>query len=340
MKEPGCRIAIRAWQQCAAAVPAAAPQDSAARHRYRGSRAPAPAVSPLPPPLPVPAPVVPPPPPPPVQVALALGTTTVMAVTSRFGTASELVLQAVADKSWFRQHPTQLPLQLLMSLLHEDRVSDVTSDSPLTNECNASSMLCPSSRAIVHHTPAQAAAISASNVMMLLSDAGYRAQINAQLLHGVPLNKRDALDSAGAQVAAMKSRAIGISADELVIDPAQAGGLLGKFDGMFADGSWIEVKAARSYHCDRSFQFSLLQQDSLFEHLFLIGRSADPVDWTDVHELEALCWLGYVSRAGFDTAVARLQRSGRQAGATECRLGSSTLRGGGCKLGRLSCGLL
>eukprot|EP00961_Rhodomonas_salina_P049704 668124-Rhodomonas_salina.1 len=63
MKEPGGRIAIRAWQQLAAAVPAAAPQDSAARHRYWGSRAPAPAVAP-PPPLPVPAHVIPPPPPP------------------------------------------------------------------------------------------------------------------------------------------------------------------------------------------------------------------------------------------------------------------------------------
>eukprot|EP00961_Rhodomonas_salina_P167206 2253438-Rhodomonas_salina.2 len=117
----------------------------------------------------------------------------------------------------------------------------------------------------------------------------------------------------------MKSRAIGISADELVIDPAQAGGLLWKFDGMFADGSGIEVKASRSYHCDRLFQFSRLRPDSPFEHLFLIGRSADPVDWTDVRELDALCWLGYMSRARFDEAVVSLLHSWRQAGATELR---------------------
>eukprot|EP00961_Rhodomonas_salina_P167205 2253438-Rhodomonas_salina.1 len=57
----------------------------------------------------------------------------------------------------------------------EDRASDETSDSPLPNGGNASSMLRPSSRAAVHPPPAQAAAIRASNVMRLLSDAAYRA---------------------------------------------------------------------------------------------------------------------------------------------------------------------
>ena len=56
--EPGGRMAIEAWQARNAAIPAAAPQDRAARHRYRGPRAPAPPVAP--PPLP---PVIPPPPP-------------------------------------------------------------------------------------------------------------------------------------------------------------------------------------------------------------------------------------------------------------------------------------
>eukprot|EP00286_Rhodomonas_abbreviata_P018639 CAMPEP_0181298908 /NCGR_PEP_ID=MMETSP1101-20121128/6043_1 /TAXON_ID=46948 /ORGANISM="Rhodomonas abbreviata, Strain Caron Lab Isolate" /LENGTH=170 /DNA_ID=CAMNT_0023403981 /DNA_START=320 /DNA_END=829 /DNA_ORIENTATION=- len=145
-------------------------------------------------------------------------------------------------------------------------------------------------------------------------------ETNAKLLAGVPENKRDELDIAGKVIAAVKSRAIGLTADEIVIDPAQAGGLLGKFDGMFAGGSGIEVKAARSYRGDRSFQFSRLRPGSPFQqHLFLIGRSADPVDWTDVHELDALCWLGYVSRSRFDAAVARLRLSGHQAGATELR---------------------
>eukprot|EP00961_Rhodomonas_salina_P224099 3030207-Rhodomonas_salina.2 len=69
-----------------------------------------------------------------------------------------------------------------------------------------------------------------------------------------------------------------------MIDPAQAGGLLGKVDAMFADASGIEV--------NRSLQFSRLRPDTPLEQLFLIGRSADPVDWTNVNELDALRWLG------------------------------------------------
>ena len=55
------------------------------------------------------------------------------------------------------------------------------------------------------------------------------------------------------------------------------------------------------------------------QHLFLIARSADPSDWTDVRELDTLCWFGYVSREQFDEAVALLLQSGRQQGATELR---------------------
>eukprot|EP00961_Rhodomonas_salina_P199433 2689955-Rhodomonas_salina.1 len=53
-------MAIAAWQARNAAIPAAAPQDRAARHRYRGPRAPAPPVAP-PPPLPLVIPLPPPP---------------------------------------------------------------------------------------------------------------------------------------------------------------------------------------------------------------------------------------------------------------------------------------
>jgi hypothetical protein len=78
--------------------------------------------------------------------------------------------------------------------------------------------------------------------MLLLSDAVYRAETNAKLCAGVPSNKRDELDCAGKVIAAVKLLAIGITADEIVFDPAQAGGLLGKLDAMFTSGSGIEVK--------------------------------------------------------------------------------------------------
>jgi hypothetical protein len=46
----------------------------------------------------------------------------------------------------------------------------------------------------------------------------------------------------------VKSQAISITAYEIVFDPTQAGGLLGKFDTMFAGWSGIEIKALWSYH--------------------------------------------------------------------------------------------
>ena len=112
---------------------------------------------------------------------------------------------------------------------------------------------------------ARAAAISASNLMRLLSDAMYRAEANAKLCAGVPRNKRDAMDDAGKVVSAVKSLAIGLTELEIAYDPSQAGGLLGKFDAMFVDGSGIEIKASRSYRGDRSFQFARLRPDSPFQ---------------------------------------------------------------------------
>eukprot|EP00961_Rhodomonas_salina_P252704 3415807-Rhodomonas_salina.1 len=61
--EPGSSMAIAAWQARNASIPTAAPQDRAARHRYRGPLAQAPPVAPSPPP-----PLVVPPPPPPALV--------------------------------------------------------------------------------------------------------------------------------------------------------------------------------------------------------------------------------------------------------------------------------
>ena len=36
----------------------------------------------------------------------------------------------------------------------------------------------------------------------------------------------------------------------------------------------------------------------------LVLRRADPTDWTDVHQLNKLFWLGYMPRSAFDQAVA------------------------------------
>ena len=102
---------------------------------------------------------------------------------------------------------------------------------------------------------------------------------------------------------------MGIAPHELNIDPAQAGGLLGKFDAAVyrapgAAPEGVEIKGARSYRGPCSFQFSRLRPDTPFKHLVFVAREADPTDWTDVHQLNRLFWLGYVLRAAFDRAVA------------------------------------
>ena len=133
--------------------------------------------------------------------------------------------------------------------------------------------------------------------------------MNAQLCADVRHNKRDALDLAGKAPIGIKALAMGIAPHELIIDPAQAGGLLGKFDAAVyrapgAAPEGVEIKGARSYRGSCSFQFSRLRPDTPFQHLVFVAREADPQDWTDVRELNRLFWLGYVSRTAFDRAVA------------------------------------
>ena len=152
-----------------------------------------------------------------------------------------------------------------------------------------------------------AAALAASNLLHLLQCQVYRNQLNAQLCAGVRSNKRDALDLAGKLPLTVKAVAMGIAPHELIIDPAQAGGLLGKFDAAVCRASGaanegVEVKGAGS--CSRTFKISRLRPGTPFEHLMLVLRRADPTDWTDVHQLNKLFWLGYMPRSAFDQAVA------------------------------------
>jgi hypothetical protein len=150
-------------------------------------------------------------------------------------------------------------------------------------------------------------AIADSNILALVRIPSYLAGLNAQLLAGVPRNARDALDLAGKLPLALKANAIGIPPHELNIDPAQAGGLLGKFDAIIrgaAGVGGVEIKGARSYRGHKTFQLSRLRPGTPFEHLLLVVRSRNPTDWTDLVQLDDLFWLGHVPRAAFDRAMA------------------------------------
>ena len=168
---------------------------------------------------------------------------------------------------------------------------------------------------------ALARAIADMNILALVQNSSYLTGLNAQLLAGVPGNARDALDMAGKLPLALKANAIGIPPHELNIDPAQAGGLLGKFDATISGSGGVpgaagvggvEIKGARSRRgYKKTFQLSRLRPGTRFEHLLLVVRSGNPTDWTDLLQLDDLFWLGHVSRAAFDRAVA--DRFGRSA---------------------------
>jgi len=160
---------------------------------------------------------------------------------------------------------------------------------------------------------ALARAIADMNILALVQNSSYLTGLNAQLLAGVPGNARDALDMAGKLPLALKANAIGIPPHELNIDPAQAGGLLGKFDATISGSGGVqgaagvggvEIKGARSRRgYKKTFQLSRLRPGTRFEHLLLVVRSGNPTDWTDLIQLDDLFWLGHVSRDAFDRAV-------------------------------------
>jgi hypothetical protein len=169
---------------------------------------------------------------------------------------------------------------------------------------------------------ALARAIADMNILALVQNSSYLTGLNAQLLAGVPRNARDALDMAGKLPLALKANAIGIPPHELNIDPAQAGGLLGKFDATISGSGGVpgaagvggvEIKGARSSNRGhkKTFQLSRLRPGTRFEHLLLVVRSGNPTDWTDILQLDDLFWLGHVSRDAFEQAVAG--RFGRSA---------------------------
>ena len=128
-----------------------------------------------------------------------------------------------------------------------------------------------------------ATALATSNLLHLLQCQVYRNQLNSQLCAGVRSIKRDALDLAGKLPLAVKALAMGIAPHELIIDPAQAGGLLGKFDAAVCGASGaakegVEIKGAGSTSGPRTFKISRLRPGTPFEHLILVLRRADPTD--------------------------------------------------------------
>ena len=163
----------------------------------------------------------------------------------------------------------------------------------------------------------QGEALVGQNMLALVHNSSYLTGINQQLLVGVPRNARDALALAGKLPLALKAIAIGIPPHELIIDPAN-GGLIGKFDAVIrgAGGTGgaggvggavremaVDIKGSRFCREYLTVNMSRLRPKSCWDHLIVVVRSRDPTDWTDLHQLDDLFWLGHVSRAAFDLAL-------------------------------------
>lgn len=157
------------------------------------------------------------------------------------------------------------------------------------------------------------------NILKLVDSADgprFLAKWDRRLKGGLLDNRRGCLDMAGKLPLCLKALHAGISADELLVDVAQAGGLHGRSDGMLraADGRLepLEIKGA-SAKKDRAGSFvfkSIRMRRTSWQHLFFIGRQRSGIaGWRLVADFEDCMWLGYVSRRAFERAMARAGRS-------------------------------
>ena len=140
---------------------------------------------------------------------------------------------------------------------------------------------------------------------MHCSAAALRKKLNELTCADARSNKRDALDLAGKLPLAPKTFHMAIAPQELNIDPAQADGLLGEFDAVVCGASGLSKKGVRRLRGSLTVKVSRLRPGTAFEHFMLVLHQADPTDWTELHNLDNLFWLGYAPRAAFNQALAK-----------------------------------
>ena len=171
-------------------------------------------------------------------------------------------------------------------------------------------------------------------MMLLLNNDGYKASINqlissqfqAQVGFTDPPGVTDALptassfqssrdvnDARGKLPFCLIAKESGISESQLVVDPAQAGGLMGKSDGAFIGPHGhkepIEIKGSRAKKGKKKTVFikDIRLNGTDWQHLFIVSREQDPDRWTDVGKYETCGFkLAYVKRkdlirAAFDS---------------------------------------
>ena len=124
-------------------------------------------------------------------------------------------------------------------------------------------------------------------------------------------DSRDRFDARGKVLCCLMAKAMEVSDDQLVVDPAQAGCLLGTSDAAIVDKSGnlvpIEIKGTKSKKGKRGTFFvnGIRLSGTDWKHLFIVARTEDPDIWTDVSEYgKRGFWLGHVTRRNLIRAAA------------------------------------
>ena len=158
-------------------------------------------------------------------------------------------------------------------------------------------------------------AMEATNALKLAKDPRWLAGRAARLARGVKRRERDAFDDAGKITLERIFTFLGISASQVILDSAQAGGVCANADGFLTRiKQFLEVKACRAKARNDRVPGSKANpqctvQDlrfgaSWWGQLLAVLRERDPVDWADVNEYEACgFWIGITSRSSCEAAL-------------------------------------
>ena len=117
------------------------------------------------------------------------------------------------------------------------------------------------------------------------------------------LNPRDRADLEGKILFCIMAAALKIQPTQLVVDPAQAGGLLGTSDGcLVLSGGQLRPFEIKGTKCkkgkkDTVFVNGIRLKGTNWQDLFIVARKEDPDLWTDFSEYGRRgIWLAHVSR--------------------------------------------
>ena len=172
-----------------------------------------------------------------------------------------------------------------------------------------------------HVTRLAIAAMMATNALRLAESAHWLSCKGAELAIGVKQRKRDAYDNASKVTFSQKLASLGITAKQIVIDTAQAGGICGNADGFNMEsreffevkGSCAKTRSDRVAGPNAQQQFTVQGvrfEGAVWSKLIMVGRGRTPTDWTSAADYDACgFWLGVASRGCCEQALTAAGKS-------------------------------